>query len=71
MVHIHSAHQLKDGSYSQTARPFDPNTGFSGNPPKYLRPSDLRIFRKVLLSRSIYGHASVTALVGEAGLEVL
>ncbi|MHB8886172.1 MAG: DEAD/DEAH box helicase [Methylovirgula sp.] len=71
MMQILSARQLKDASYSQTARAFDPNVGFSGNPPKYLRPSDLRIFRKVLLSRNIYGHSSVTTLVGEAGWEIL
>ncbi len=71
LVHILSVRQLKDGNYSQTARPFDPNIGFSGNPPKYLRPSDLRIFRKILLSRNIYGHSSVTTLAGEAGWEIL
>ncbi len=62
---------LKDGDFSEMAHSFNPDSAFSSNPPKYLRPSDLRICRKVSSLRREYGHWSDTPLSGDSGREIL
>ena len=43
---------LKDGALSQNAHNFEPRTALnSSSPAKYLRPSDFRIFRKIMMAR--------------------
>lgn len=68
-----SARLLKDGRFSQTSRPYDASTAFSGNPAKFLRPSDLRILRAAALLRRDYGRdrGGTIGLACEGGAGVL
>jgi superfamily II DNA or RNA helicase len=50
---------LKDGALSQSAHNFEPRTALnSSSPAKYLRPSDFRIFRKIMMARGGNGYYS-------------
>jgi superfamily II DNA or RNA helicase len=64
---------LKDGALSSGARAFEPKTALtSTSPAKFLRPSDFRIFRKIMLARN--DHISWTfasPLAKDGGFDLL
>ncbi len=64
---------LKDGSLSQSAHSFDPRTALnSSSPAKYLRPSDFRIFRKIMMTRGASGYYSpAPPFMSDDGSELL
>lgn len=66
-----STRLLKDGSFSEACRPYEPSTASSGTPGKFLRPSDLRILRAVSLLRRQYDGGPATSLADDGGATVL
>ena len=64
---------LKDGALSQNAHNFEPRTALnSSSPAKYLRPSDFRIFRKIMMARGGNGYySSNPPLMSDDGYDLL
>ena len=64
---------LKDGALSQNAHNFEPRTALnSSSPAKYLRPSDFRIFRKIMMARGEDGYySSAPPFMSDDGFELL
>ena len=64
---------LKDGSLSQSAHKFEPRTALhSSSPAKYLRPTDFRIFRKIMMTRGEYGqYSSSPPFMSDDGFDLL
>ena len=64
---------LKDGGLSQSAHNFEPRTALkSSSPAKYLRPSDFRIFRKIMMTRDAGGYySSAPPFMSDDGFDLL
>ena len=64
---------LKDGALSQSAHNFEPRTALnSSSPAKYLRPSDFRIFRKIMMTRDAGGYySSAPPFMSDDGFDLL
>lgn len=64
---------LKDGALSQSAHNFEPRTALnSSSPAKYLRPSDFRIFRKIMMARGGNGYYSANPpFMSDDGFDLL
>jgi superfamily II DNA or RNA helicase len=64
---------LKDGSFSQSAHSYDVRAALrSTSPAKYLRPSDVRIFRKVVTAHDQYGYySSESPFTDDGALELI
>ena len=69
---VMSTRLLKDGALSQSAHNFEPRTALnSSSPAKYLRPSDFRIFRKIMMARDASGYYSSAPLfMSDEGFEL-
>lgn len=63
---------LKDGSFSQTVHRYDPRSALnSSSPAKFLRPSDMRIFRKIAMARSSGYYSSEPPFMSDDGFDIL
>ena len=66
-----TARALKDGSLSGNVNPYNLDLAFSNNPAKHLRPSDMRIFRKLRSFKQDHPYQSGNALASDAGPPIL
>ena len=66
-----TARALKDGSLSSNVNSYNLDLAFSNNPAKHLRPSDMRIFRKLRAFKQEYPYSGEMALASENGPPIL